>query len=926
MTPLVAGDFPAFFREMNDGHAPFPWQERLALQVFQERRWPKCLDLPTASGKTAVLDIAIFHLALEARLLGERRAPVRIAFMVDRRLIVDQAQERAKHIKCLLEQGDGVAGRVAAGLKSLAGEGSDPLVVQALRGGLPRESDWARTPVQPTVLLSTVDQVGSRLLFRGYGISKSMRPIHAGLLGSDCLIFLDEAHLSEPFRQSLESVRKYRGENSGPWDAVTLSATPGETNGEPFRLAAEDRTNPALSKRLHAAKPAELREIPNSERLQAYAAAAREMQAREGIDRVLIVVNRVDLARAIFEELGTEDAILLTGRVRELDRDVIVQKLDERFSGGGKFFAVATQCIEAGVDRDFDALVTQIAPIDALRQRFGRLNRTGRDIDAQAIILATKEDISKKPDPIYGEAPRKTWEVLKKIAVSENKKLTVDFGAIAITEKLTPDELIGCSTKRADAPVMPPAYVDLWTCTNPPPSIEPDLSLFLHGPERTSADVELVWRADVVEENFNEAGPILSLVPPRVGETLAIPVWKVRDWLAGKSAGAITDLEGEIESDHAEWRGGRRALRWHGSDENLAELVWPNEIRPGDVIVVPASYGGCDEWGWTGKPQPAVVDKALEAAARLRRSSIAIRLHRNLFTDEDWGEIGRLIEAYYEDPRELLNQLKKLDHLTIHAEISEIRDNTVECKLYDDEDPLRGILITGLRIKGRGGEASTESDRFGSFGQQVSLSDHARSVAAKTTQFARAAGLPAPVLRALTFAAELHDSGKGDGRFQAWLYDGIKTGEVLAKSGRRLTKPQTLPEHWRHEALSVRIAIGHPRFSSEADLLDRELALWLIGTHHGWGRPFFPHDDRMDDSEREIKGANQEVIKLSATPGPQRLDFDWNGLDWASLFALLQRRYGPWELARFESILRLADHRASEEGNVEHTHTAGFGS
>src|SRR5215204_4420400 len=162
---------------------------------------------------------------------------MRIAFVVDRRLVVDDAYNRARKLADALDtaSNEGRAPKevraVALRLQALAGPGQPPLVTARLRGGMPREDEWARTPCQPTVLCSTVDQVGSRLLFRGYGISDAMKPVQAGLLGSDAVILLDEAHLSEPFRQTASAIAKVssvRGPDRAPFHAAMLTATPGD--------------------------------------------------------------------------------------------------------------------------------------------------------------------------------------------------------------------------------------------------------------------------------------------------------------------------------------------------------------------------------------------------------------------------------------------------------------------------------------------------------------------------------------------------------------------------------------------------------------------------------------------------------------------------------------------------------------------------
>jgi CRISPR-associated endonuclease/helicase Cas3 len=220
------------------------------------------------------------------------------------------------------------------------------------------------------------------------------------------------------------------------------------------------------------------------------------------------------------------------------------------------------------------------------------------------------------------------------------------------------------------------------------------------------------------------------------------------------------------------------------------------------------------------------------------------------------------------------------------------------------------------------GLPSTESDDVGAMADRaISLLEHSKDVRYWTDHFCRHAGLDAEHAADVTLAAFLHDAGKADPRFQAWLAGGDPYGpdqhHVLAKSGqRRLPRDawgrSGLPDHWRHEALSVRLAQLHPDFASAHD---PALVLWLIGTHHGFGRPLFPHADPKEAETRAGLLASFSLEhSLPPGDGPQSLAFDFGGRDWPQLFADLKRRYGIWGLARLEAFVRLADHRASELG------------
>ncbi len=961
---LRPSDFAAFFHAVH-GFDPFPWQQTLVDGIASSNKWPDVLDLPTGSGKTAALDAAVFHLAL--RVDAPVKAALRIALVVDRRLIVDDAFERAKKIASTLNEGtteNPVVLEVASRLQRLAGEFSSPLVVQRLRGGAPLEHDWARTPTQPTILCSTVDQVGSRLFFRGYGVSDRMKPVHAGLLGTDTLLLLDEAHLSEPFRQTLRSVCSI---GRASIKVALLSATPGNEGVRRLTLSSQDWSHPRLRRRLETHKSVTLgRAIRGNTKSAAlvFADEARGLATRlkeRNVSPVAVgvVVNRVLLARDIFDALREDDksdVVLMTGRARNVDRDRISDALvafrtgnEEKRARAKSLFVVATQCLEVGVDLDLDGLVTQAASLDALRQRFGRLNRAGRPIEAEGVILARTEDIAANADdPVYGDRIRLTWEALQHIAEGD----TVDFGLNApLAARLEANGLNAkdLASKRPNAPTLMPAYLDLWSQTSPRPSTDPDISLFLHGPARTSAGVSVVWRADISADDLKsgeDAGHIkeaVRLFPPRAAEAIELPLWVVRAWLQGPT-GSDSDMSDAPEraADRQESTPNpgnpRNGFRWAGSDDSNTGVVGANELRPGDLLVVPAQYGGCDEFGWAPDKGSPVEDVADEAAKPYRRRRFAVRVSRGMVTKAVWSRVSDLLAAEYLADRDLVGALVDTISTTMSDEVDRrdgallellkvLKQNgegSVDAHFPYPGGRERGVILVAERgISGNAARVtaapSTEHED-GSYtsSKPVLLDDHGNHVADFAKKFGHTLNLSNELVEDIWLAAWLHDVGKADPRFQAMLGGGDPwnrpDGSPLAKSGRSWS-PQAwrqagLPRGWRHEALSVRMARKHPRL---AEAHDRNLVLWLIGTHHGLGRPFFSFfDPEPEQPLPPCLGVSQWQMPESEF-GPETLAFNFEGYDWPAMFEELKLRYGTWGLAHLEAIIRLADHRASEQ-------------
>lgn len=974
---ISSEDFPAFYAALHNGQEPFLWQTRLAMEVAQQG-WPDRISLPTGSGKTAVIDIAVFALALQGGSPGPHRR-TRIYFVVDRRLVVDEAAQRARlladALSQALERGDsGILGLVARTLMTFGGY--LPLEVAVMRGGIYFERQWVRYPNQPAVCLTTVDQIGSRLLFRGYGVSKGQRPIQAALAANDALYIIDEAHLSTAFVETLHSVRFYQGLTGKKvgtgLKVVTMSATltskgtplapdagPNVPAGErQFTLAPEDYTDPKLAPRLNARKPATLINVKDDEdfisRVVAQAVALGQENPVVGV-----VLNDVSAARAVAQKLkgvGQRQVVLLTGRVRPYDRDRLLGEWlpfiaanRERGHAQKEVYVVATQTIEVGADLDFDALVTEAAPLKSLVQRFGRLNRLGIRASAPAAILYQKARAKRS---VYSEkAVEKCWKWLNAHAIGKGSRKQFDFGITASANLLANANDADEAQDESSAPLLLPAHLDQWVQTNPEAYPDPDVAPFLHGKGvNASADVLVVWRRDLLEDDLNDVEfvtELLSLAPPRIREAVPVPVWAVKAWLSGRveQAREVPDDEAAGGRQAEETNTGRRAVRWLGPRETME--VMPGEIRPGDTVVVPASYGGADEYGWFPESQAHVWDVAdicdSERADRLRlstcllnqiispscapeeRSEIEKELSSILFLladdDKDDRIVGEKISL-------LLERLARVVGAEYAAIVSALREDGYRVRPY----PMRGnelvprglILYSARKSHARQGRSveidamaelmdDSEGDNFPVL-HKVTLRRHSLDVARWAKRFSSAVGLSPELTRALRIAALAHDWGKNEPRLQVAFHGGsILAGNapVLAKSGLDFAtwkvscKLAGCPEGYRHEFVSARLLKDGQLCLLTPE--EQELVIYLAGTHHGYGRSLPPVIEDSNPQPVRVKLGSVQLQTTSAH-GWERFDSGWVELFWT-----LVRRYGWWGIAYLETILRLADYAASNE-------------
>lgn len=893
---ITIEDFGDFFEAVHGaGKRPFAWQEDLLRHVVNTGTWPEQIIAPTGAGKSSVVEIHVFAMALFAVGAAER-LPRRLAVVVNRRALTDSHAARTARIRCLLEEAsadDSILSRVRdalVGLRAPDAEDRIPLVTTTMRGAAATDRAWLNAPEACAVLCMTPAMWASSLLFRSYGASRLARPRLAGMLALDATVVVDEAHLS---RQILVTARRV-GQLCAPsaqrlgipaLQTVEMTATPSDDATDILGVTPESLAHDArLAARVRAPKSARYVETTawpvNGKMTKAYRdeLVSQVLTAVEDARELLpdasrtvgCVLNRVDSAVQVEKALGKEglNCRLWVGRMRPWDLERMRQDEPGLFDVSGQpgiDVLVATQTIEVGVDLDLVHMVTELASASALAQRAGRVNRLGRRDRAWFTVVGPPREAPLSKDVLRYRnedlLAARTWIL--------NRAEDGDLSPLTVSEK--PKAPPAESSRRLLYQRPEPWDVALWSKTSMRLVVEPELDLWIRDdldPESGTVGFVLRHLKDLPDATACET--LLTEVPPQDREVYPMTLATARKVVQRLIENTDHPLERSVL-----WRDGAILPQWQamiveheGGDKNTSRV-----FRPGDILI-------------------------LDASVPLLASGVVTEDGEDLGEPVPYREFDGVVDVVT-DPDEL-RELAVLEP----DEIGDMfpGETVVWPPGWGEEDePAWMVRRSSVTPDDESDDRSTWS-----VSHRVLLAAHNAAVSARAGTLADGIGIESVPAAALREAGAWHDVGKKDARFQRLLWRGDPGGkEVLAKSGgrsaslgavRRAWADAGLPVGWRHELASAAAYWEQ----AEPDGVERELrdlVARLVGTSHGRGRPLFDHDPTTAGPDHA--DALEELVGEG---------------EWESLIARTDRQWGHWGTAYLEALLRAADCTISMEG------------
>jgi CRISPR-associated endonuclease/helicase Cas3 len=861
------------------GNAPFPWQQALFAE-FLQKQFRKTCDVPTGLGKTSIITIWLLALAKHVRAGTLGDFPRRLVYVVNRRTVVDQATREAERIRDALALNEEQA--LSDALRSLAAQSSEsPLAISTLRGQFADNAEWRNDPARPAVVVGTVDMIGSRLLFAGYGCGFKSRPLHAGFLGQDVLLVHDEAHLEPAFQQLLAAIEaeQRRCRDFCRFRVMELTATPRSGNGDEAPIFSDkDLQHSEVKKRFkakpdgHADKGIAFHAI-DDEKDTADNVVQFALEHKDGGQSILIFLRKLDHVTKAVEGLRKEKLAAqtqtLTGTMRGFERDKLAQEdpIFARFMPRpkatprqGTVYLVCTSAGEVGVDISADHLICDLTPFDSMAQRFGRVNRFGKgDARIDLIYVTVAENAQTAEESPFDQARERTLALLQQLPEREDGRR--DASPKALRDLPLSDQQAAFTPEPNILPATDILF-DAWSLTSVRDKLpgRPAVADWLHGvAEWDPPETHVAWREEVevltgelLERN--KPDDLLDDYPLKPHELLRDRTKRIFDEVK-KLAETHPDLPVWIVNDN-DIVNARTLEKVSKAGERFLE---------NRTVLLPPAAGGLSK------------DGTLNGSASF---------------DEARREDYDIADKWMDD-----------------------KNNPRRCRVWDDDPPPSGMRLVltidtrpAVDDEAEGDEQkpvrrywrwyirprSADDDGSRSARQPQELQPHLKSAESFAQAIVEKLRLVETEASAVKLAASWHDLGKDRSVWQRSIYNFDYPHSVLAKSGGKM-RPQQL-SGYRHEFGSLMDLSFGDQHRSEFFALAPEvqdLVLHLIAAHHGRARPHFPDDEVLDRNYTDGDAA------MVATETPRR-------------FARLQRKYGRWGLAYLESLVRAADALASQ--------------
>lgn len=377
-------------RKVNDPFQ-FKWRE------FQETSWKKrgkniIAIAPTGSGKT------------EASLLwaSGKKSENRIIYLLPTRVTSNAIFKRFREYF----QEENVALVHSSALFFRKDEGG--------RDFDKKKYLWDKTFFK-NITVCTVDQI----LTQGFNLGHwELKTFHA----LEARVIIDEIHLYTPYTLAL-IIRtiEYLKENFNTKFYLMTATMPSKLKALLQKALGEAQIIEDTELLSRARNSIEVRE----EEIESLEREIKGQFDRNSNLKLLIVVNTVDRAIQLYDTYRNFckkrglNIICYHSRFIQKDRiekEIDIFKLEQSEKGG---ILIATQVVEVSLDIDFDVLYTENAPIDALIQRAGRVNRKGGKSETKVVVF-THSDISEK---VY-DVPGILKNTLSALRTNNKKRLT----------------------------------------------------------------------------------------------------------------------------------------------------------------------------------------------------------------------------------------------------------------------------------------------------------------------------------------------------------------------------------------------------------------------------------------------------------------------------------------------------------------------